>query len=266
MKLLQLFEAVIKDSAEALAIMGIPDAKTMDDVKKAYRQLAKTNHPDRAASADRDAADEKMRMINAANQYLEKNGLTKGAHVTATAPPPAPSSAFNMEEWSVAKIKAAKAALDELAKKDAYNPAKQTVFKAKKAAERAVRVIAEAHWRMDFALKMLEEIIPEVNKIKSAANKAVTAKDVTALKKHHWDLKQLINKHNLAMTERRVMHHGTMRLKAEDGYPRRISDAIHWILDIRDKTAKLIVQVGRSDEQNARAAKASERMKARWAE
>jgi hypothetical protein len=167
-------------------------------------------------------------------------------------------------DWSVSKIKDVKKAIDELGKKDVYIPAKQTAFKDKKNAERWVKILAEAQWRMDFAIKLHEEIIPEFNKIKAASNKAITAKDVDTLKKCHQEFKDLVVKYDLIKIERRVMHRDTTRLKVENGYARKISDAIQWILTVRDKTAKFVIQAGRSDEQNARAAKSSAAMKARW--
>lgn len=167
-------------------------------------------------------------------------------------------------DWSIAKINEVKHNLDEIAKKDQYDLSKQTTAEGKRYAKQWAGIIAEAHWRMDFAIKMHKEIIPEFNKIKAAANKAMSAKDVDTLKKCQQEFKDLVIKHDLIKVSRRVMHRDTKRLKVENNYPRKIYDAIEWIIAVRDKTAKLIVQAGRSDEQNARAAKASSAMKARW--
>ena len=167
-------------------------------------------------------------------------------------------------EWSVAKIKEAKKEIDEIAKKEKYDPSKYTKAADKREAERWQSICKTAHKRMDFAIELHEKIIPEFNKIKAAANKAASAKDVETLKKCHQEFKDLVIKHDLIKISKWVVHRDLTRLKVEKDYPRKIYDAIQWILHVRDHTPKLILQAGRTDAENAKAAKSSASMKARW--
>jgi DnaJ-domain-containing protein 1 len=57
---------------EARRVLGIAKSATDDDVRKAYRALAKTNHPDVVPEADRETAEEKMRRIQGAYDRLTK--------------------------------------------------------------------------------------------------------------------------------------------------------------------------------------------------
>ena len=55
-------------------VLGINEGATKDEIKKAYRELAKKYHPDQYGSNPlKDLAEEKMREINEAYDYLMKN-------------------------------------------------------------------------------------------------------------------------------------------------------------------------------------------------
>ncbi|MFD3155816.1 DnaJ domain-containing protein [Haloimpatiens sp. FM7330] len=55
-------------------VLGINQNATVDEIKKAYRQLAKKYHPDQYGNNPlRDLAEERMREINEAYDYLMKN-------------------------------------------------------------------------------------------------------------------------------------------------------------------------------------------------
>ena len=167
-------------------------------------------------------------------------------------------------DWSLDEFKKVKSDIDDLTKKDKYNPEKQTGFKDRKFAEYWVKILAEAHWRMDFIIKFYQEIMPEFNKIDSKVDKAFANRDIPTLKKCHQEFKDLVIKYDLIKIERRIMHRDTTRLKVEGSYPKKISDSIAWILNTRDGIPKLILQAGRTSEQNARSEKASAAIKARW--
>ena len=67
---------------EAETILGLQGSYTTESVKKLYRELVRTQHPDIVAAhgGDKDAANAKMAEINAAynyiNKYLKRNGGT----------------------------------------------------------------------------------------------------------------------------------------------------------------------------------------------
>jgi len=55
-------------------ILGIKENATKDEIKKAYRELAKKYHPDQyGANPLKDLAEDKMRELNEAYDYLMKN-------------------------------------------------------------------------------------------------------------------------------------------------------------------------------------------------
>lgn len=55
-------------------VLGIHEGASKDEIKKAYRELAKKYHPDQYGSNPlRDLAEDKMREINEAYDYLMKN-------------------------------------------------------------------------------------------------------------------------------------------------------------------------------------------------
>lgn len=55
-------------------VLGIREGTSKEEIKKAYRELAKKYHPDQYGSNPlRDLAEEKMREINEAYDYLMKN-------------------------------------------------------------------------------------------------------------------------------------------------------------------------------------------------
>lgn len=51
-------------------ILGVGKNATWDEIRRAFRKLALEHHPDRAAAADRAAATEKLRELNAAYAIL----------------------------------------------------------------------------------------------------------------------------------------------------------------------------------------------------
>lgn len=63
------------------AVLGVSRSATEEEIKKAYRELAKKYHPDRYASAApemQELAAEKMRQINEAYDVLSKGGTPSG--------------------------------------------------------------------------------------------------------------------------------------------------------------------------------------------
>jgi len=57
-----------KDYYETL---GVPRTASADDIRKAYRDLARKHHPDRAAPADKARAEERIKEINEAYEVLK---------------------------------------------------------------------------------------------------------------------------------------------------------------------------------------------------
>jgi curved DNA-binding protein len=51
-------------------VLGVPRTATADEIKRAYRQLARKHHPDLAPAAERAAAAERFKEINEANEVL----------------------------------------------------------------------------------------------------------------------------------------------------------------------------------------------------
>jgi len=51
-------------------VLGVPRSASADDIKSAYRKLARQHHPDLAAPADRDRASERFKEINEAYEVL----------------------------------------------------------------------------------------------------------------------------------------------------------------------------------------------------
>ncbi len=73
------FESVkamfVKDTGNAYKILGITPDATDDEVKKAYREMAKRHHPDKVAYLGEDvkrAAEEKFKEINEAYEQIKK--------------------------------------------------------------------------------------------------------------------------------------------------------------------------------------------------
>lgn len=55
-------------------VLGVKEGSTRDEIKKAYRELAKKYHPDQYGNNPlKDLAEDKMREINEAYEYLMKN-------------------------------------------------------------------------------------------------------------------------------------------------------------------------------------------------
>ena len=58
---------------DPFSILGVSREASDDDIKKAYRRLARENHPDKFTDpAERDRASERMKEINAAYEELQK--------------------------------------------------------------------------------------------------------------------------------------------------------------------------------------------------
>jgi curved DNA-binding protein len=56
------------------AVLGVPRTASADDIKKAYRRLARKHHPDLASAADRARASETFKEINEAYEVLGDPG------------------------------------------------------------------------------------------------------------------------------------------------------------------------------------------------
>src|SRR5689334_21542711 len=52
------------------AILGVPKTASPEDIRKAYRKLARQHHPDVAKEKDKKAAEAKFKEINEANDVL----------------------------------------------------------------------------------------------------------------------------------------------------------------------------------------------------
>lgn len=117
-------------------------------------------------------------------------------------------------------------------------------------------------YRMNLVIKLHEKIIPEFNEIKRKFNDAAAKKDVQTLKTCHWDFKKLIEEHNL-LKELRDLKKATT-YKMEEGYPRKIIDAINYMVDVRDYAPKEIIAAGRTDAENETAAKRSAAARRAW--
>ncbi len=68
---------------DPFSILGVSREASDDEIKKAYRSLARANHPDKFTDpAERDRASEKMKEINAAYEEIQKirSGRASGSY------------------------------------------------------------------------------------------------------------------------------------------------------------------------------------------
>ena len=64
-------------------VLGVRESASKDEIKKAYRELAKKYHPDQYGNNPlRDLAEDKMREINEAYQYLTSNAPDSNYHTS----------------------------------------------------------------------------------------------------------------------------------------------------------------------------------------
>lgn len=69
------FEAEVDRS---LALLGLTRRATWEDVVRAYKFVASTNHPDRVAPEHKEAAEARLKHVNAAYAFLKEIGWGKG--------------------------------------------------------------------------------------------------------------------------------------------------------------------------------------------
>ena len=64
-------------------VLGVDPSATDEEIKKAYRELAKKYHPDNYADSPlADLAQEKMKEINEAYDTIQKERMSKGSATT----------------------------------------------------------------------------------------------------------------------------------------------------------------------------------------
>ena len=64
-------------------VLGIKEGASQDEIKKAYRELAKKYHPDQYGDNPlRNSAEEKMRELNEAYDYLSKNSASNSSYTS----------------------------------------------------------------------------------------------------------------------------------------------------------------------------------------
>lgn len=61
-----------REGADPHQVLGLKPGATVDEVRSAYRALAKKHHPDVAPPAERAAAEERMRRIQTAYDALKR--------------------------------------------------------------------------------------------------------------------------------------------------------------------------------------------------
>ena len=52
------------------AVLGVPRTATTDEIRRAYRKLARKHHPDLQPAAERARAAERFKELNEANEVL----------------------------------------------------------------------------------------------------------------------------------------------------------------------------------------------------
>src|SRR5260221_7153520 len=55
-------------------VLGVPRTATADEIKRAYRQIARKQHPDLQPKGERDQAAERFKVINEAYEVLRDSG------------------------------------------------------------------------------------------------------------------------------------------------------------------------------------------------
>lgn len=99
-------------------VLGVPHGASEDEIKKAYRDLARKYHPDNYANNPlADLAQEKMKEINEAYDTLMKGGTTSGASPTSGYRGQSSAGELNevRELIRQGRLDAAEAALDGIA-------------------------------------------------------------------------------------------------------------------------------------------------------
>src|SRR5256885_13408351 len=89
-------------------VLGVPRTATAEEIKRAYRQLARKHHPDLAPAAERGKAAERFKEINEAHEVLsdpdkrakyDALGADWKSGMEFTPPPRAERRATETVEW-----------------------------------------------------------------------------------------------------------------------------------------------------------------------
>ena len=87
------------DSKDYYQILGVNKNSTQDDIKKAYRKLAREHHPDMVKDADKDAAERRFKEINEAYQVLSDPQKRKMYDQFGTANPQGGFGGASAGQW-----------------------------------------------------------------------------------------------------------------------------------------------------------------------
>ena len=58
-------------------VLGLPKSASADDIKKAYRRLARQVHPDLHSGAKKSEMEKKFKELNEAHEVSERSGQTE---------------------------------------------------------------------------------------------------------------------------------------------------------------------------------------------